>query len=287
MGETLYTRTVSGFPLSISTGLAFESLFPPRQSVYDPERVKPEMIDIGDYQQFWINVDTLFRNMIQSADKNAVTNTGYKEAASVLADEMDTIVSLLNNEGQGTTSPVFYVCDYKHALRNLHKAISLRKDTTAKQLHYTNLRDKTMKYLKESRSDIKFFPGTIRTSNNINGLMLTHLPIDLLANRFFGRLDLLESNTGKLKKKHQWNTKYYPVPGKNMNILPFNRMLLMVLGDKPMIQPSPSKLRNQIMDVAEKRKWTPATTKDKCHLDLSLELHPYDMAVLNGAGMEF
>lgn len=280
---SLFERTTSGFPLSISTALAFESLFPPRQKVYDPERKIPEKINISGYNQLWINVDTLFRNMLQSVDANAVKNAGYKDAASVLIDEMDTISSLLANEGGGTTNPIFYTCDYEHALRNVHKGLSLRKDHTPKQLHYKDLRDKTMKYLKELRTDIKFFNGPLRSSGSNVALMLTHIPYDLLSYKQFGRLDLLESNTGKLKKRHQWNTKYFQVPGKNMMILPFYRFLLLILGDKVMFQPGPSKLRNQIMETAEKRGWTAATTKEKCLLDLSLDLHVYDYAVIKGA----
>lgn len=279
----LFDRTTSGFPLSISTGLAFESLFPPRQSVYDPERPLPEHINLGNYTQFWINVDTLFRNMLNAADKTAILNTGYKETVSVIVDEINTIENILANEGGGITSPIFYVCDYEHALRKLHKGLSLRKDSTPKQFHYTDLRNKTMEELKKIRTDIKFFPGSIKTSGSNIALMLTHIPYDLLSYKQFGRLDLLESNTGKLKKRHQWNTKYYPVPNRNMSILPFFRFLLLTLGDKVMFQPAPSKLRDQIMTCAEKRSWTPATTIEKCLLDLSIDLHSFDYAVIESA----
>lgn len=279
-------RPVSGFPLSIGTGLAFESLFPPRQKVYDPERPIPEKININNYNQMWINIDTLFRNMIGSLDKALLMNVGPKAVSAAIVDEMDTIESLLQNEGGGVASPIFYVCDYEHALRNLHKGLSMRKDTTPKQLHYKSLKEKTLKELKEFRSDIKFFPDTIKTSGSNLALMLTHIPYDLLSYRMFGRLDLLESNTGKLKKKHQWNTKYYPVPGQNMAILPFYRFLLLTLGDKVMFQPTMSKLREQIMTCASKRNWTPSTTKEKCMLDLSLDLHPFDYAVISSANKE-
>ncbi len=283
MAESLYDRKVSGFALSISTALAFESLFPPRQAVYDQEREVPEQIQLADYDQMWINVDTLFRNMMQSASKEAVVNTGYKEAAAVLIDELDTIYSLMNNEGAGACSPIFYVCDYAHALRGLNKAFTLRKDSTANQIHYRDLRDKTMAELKKQRSDIKFFPGSLAASGQASALILTHVPYDLLSRRYFKRLDLIESNTGKLKKPAQWNSKYYPVPGKNMSILPFYRFLLVPLGDRVLIQPSSSKLRDQIMNCAEKRAWTPMTTQDKCLLDLSLDLHPFDYQCIASA----
>lgn len=281
MAMSMYDRTVSGFPLSISTALAFESLFPPRQDVYDPERNPPEIIDITPYNQLWVNVETLFRNMMQSAPKEAVMNTGYRETSAVIVDEMDTIVSLLENEGGGRMAPIFYVCDYAHALRNVHKAFSRRSDSTANQIHYTDLKNKTFKELKNLRSDIKFFPSTISADGKASAMMLTHIPYDLLARRYFSKLDLLESNTGKLKKPQQWASKYYPVPKRDMSILPFNRPLLMALGDKVLLQPMPIKIRNQIMDTATNRKWTPMTTLEKCMLDLSIDMHPFDYSVID------
>lgn len=280
---SLFERTTSGFPLSISTGHAFESIFPRRTAAYDPEREIPQKINIGNYGQMWINLDTLFRNIVQAVTSDVLKNVGYKEAVTVLIDEMDTIESLLAVEGQNQATPVFYVCDYPHALSSLPKTVGIRKDNTPKQFHYRDLRNKTMAEMKKLRSDIKFFPGPIRTANSINTLMLTHVPFDLLSWKQFGSLDLLESNTGKLKKKSQWNTKYYPVPSKNMSILPWMRGLLYVFGDKVLIQPAPSKLRIQIMDSAAKRGWTAATTKEKVLLDLSNDLHPFDYSLVANA----
>lgn len=272
-------RVTSGFPLSISTGLAFESLFPPREQVYDPERKVPDHIDISQYTHMWINVDTLFRNMLDASDKTSLMNTGYKETVSALIDELDTIVSLLHNEGQGIMTPVFYTCDYRHALRNIHRGFSLRDLNTPTQIWTKELRDKTMEGLKKAKANIEFFKGGIEAATGGSSLMLTHFPYDLLSRNKFTRLDLLESNTGKLKKPAQWCSKYYPIPRADMSILPFHRPLLLALGDKALIQPWPIKIRKQILGIAEKRKWTPVTTLDRVLLELRLELHPIDFAV--------
>lgn len=280
MADSLYDRTTSGFPLSISTALAFESLFSPRQAVYDPAREKPPEIHIDQYNQMWINMDTLFRNMLQASTKEAIMNTGYKETASVLIDEMDTIRSLLAQEGRGVCRPVFYHCDYEKAFSGINKAFTVRKDTTANQIFQRDLREKTMKELKRLEAGVTFLPGPVKAENRPSALMLTHVPYDLVSKKYFEKLDLLESNTGKLKKPAQWNTKYYPVPNRDMTILPFYRFLLMSLGDKVYFQPMPMKIREQIMTTAEKRNWTPVTTVDKCLLDLSLDLHPFDYSVI-------
>lgn len=281
MAESLMDRTTSGFPLSISTALAFESLFPPRTPVYDEARVKPEPIALGSYATLWVNVDTLFRNLIQSATKNMIANTGHLECAYILSEELDTIINLLNNEGHGRTAPVFYHLDYEVALRDRNKAIDLRVPTTPAQIHIETLRKRTIDELIKNRDDIVTFKKELRPKGlPTSALVLTHYPYDLLSKRNFIKMDLLESNTGKLKTPLKWNSKYYPLPGKDMNIFPFYRFLLMSLGDKALIKPQSSKLRNQIYESASKRNWTPATTMDKCMLDLSLDLHPFDYGVI-------
>lgn len=283
MAISLMDRTTSGFPLSISTALAFESLFPPRQAVYDEAREKPEHIALGSYATLWVNVDTLFRNMIQSATKDMINNTGYIECAYILSEELDTIINLLNNEGFGRTAPVFYHLDYEKALKDRNKAIDLRVPTTPAQIHIEALRKQTIEHLKKNRDDILTFTKELKPKGlPTSALVLTHYPYDLLSKRNFVKMDLLESNTGKLKTPLKWNSKYYPLPGKDMNIFPFNRTLLMVLGDKALIKPQSSKLRSQVYECASSRNWTPATTKDKIMLDLSLSLHPFDYGVIRG-----
>jgi hypothetical protein len=54
-GDSLSTRTISAFPLSISTSLALESIFTPKLPPYDPNRIIPEHINLIDYQEIWIN----------------------------------------------------------------------------------------------------------------------------------------------------------------------------------------------------------------------------------------
>lgn len=281
MAISLADRKVSGFPLSISTALAFESLFTPRQKVYDEEREKPEKVDIRQYQELWINIDTLYRNLIQSAEKAALMETGYLEVSSVLADEMDTIISLLNNEGQGWCTPRFYQCDYEAALKHRHKSIGLRQDSTPHQLFIEELRTKSIKDLVKHRHDLTQFKAGIENTHKTKTLILTHQPWDLTAKNLFDKLDLLESNTGKLKTSRSWCTKYYPLPGKDMTHLPFHRFLLLILGDKSLIQPGPFKIRQAIYESSIKRDWTPLTTIEKCLLDLSLDIkNPFDYAVI-------
>ena len=92
---------------------------------------------------------------------------------------------------------------------------------------------------------------------------------------------LLESHTGKIKTRVEWNSKYYPYPSGDMSILPFNRTLLLVFGDKIQFSPNEMKLRQYVMGAAVKGKWTPLTTREKMLNDFKMFIpEPYVVAVL-------
>jgi hypothetical protein len=103
-------------------------------------------------------------------------------------------------------------------------------------------------------------------------MIITHYPYDLLSHTKFSALDLLESNTGKLKSRYQWSSKYYPVGDVDMKVLPFTRKLLLVFGDRILIQPFDMKLRRLILEIADKRKWTSLTTDAKIMQDFELDI---------------
>lgn len=270
--SSLEDRVISALPLSISTSLAFESLFEPQLTPYDPARQIPNKVSVSDYQEMWINLTTLFRNLSQSIDKNIFLNSSEYQLADVIESEMDVINSLFVVEGKNLCKPLYYALSYESLHRHkFGRQIKVRPDKTDFQkLYHQKLMD-TLKVLHKRQF---YHQGDldIRPENRINGLILTHIPFDLLSHRHFHRLDLLESNTGKLKPKHQWNTKYYPVGDRDLSILPFCRKLLLVLGDRVLIQPSDIRLRRLILDIAEHRNWTPMTTLDKINLDLSIDI---------------
>jgi hypothetical protein len=87
-----------------------------------------------------------------------------------------------------------------------------------------------------------------------------------------GKLDLLESHTGKLKPRYEWGSKFYPLGDRDMSHLPFIEKLLLIFGDKVLIQPALTKIRQQVYDVSIKRGWTSMTTKAKVVMDLSTDI---------------
>lgn len=72
MWNAIDARTVSAFPLSVGTSLALESVFNGVQEPIDPNRVIPQKVEINNYDAFWINVGTLFRNLYNALNKDSI-----------------------------------------------------------------------------------------------------------------------------------------------------------------------------------------------------------------------
>jgi hypothetical protein len=271
-GDSLHGRTVSGFPLSIGTGLSFETLFPVRQKVYDETRVAPPHADVSKYSECWINLATMFRNLQSSINKETFLKADPGELAEVLVSEMGVIESLFQVEGNGTCKPIFYYCTYEKFTRQAPKEIKFRKDNTQNQILYTDTLGKTLKEIEKQTEVVRKLDSELPAAPTTNGLIFTHVPADLLNFPRFRSLELLESHTGLVKKRQQWGTKYHSMAGRDMSILPFMRKLYMIFGDRVLLYPNDLKLRNAILDCAEKRGWTGYTTESKVMLDLGLDI---------------
>jgi hypothetical protein len=272
---SLFERTISSFPISIGTSLALESVFNPRIEVYDKTREIPLKINLDSYKNIYINVSTLFRNLSGSVNKDVFNNSSEYDLLETLEFEMDTINSLFINEGFNKVKPIYYVCNYSTLFKTLHKKkVLLRSDNTPNQIYYSNRLNSCIKLLKSSHSNFlsasNILDYEIKTKERVNALIMTHQPYDLLSYTNFNKLDLLESHTGLLKSRNLWYTKYMGMTSENMSILPFNRKLLYVFGDKTLIHPSNIRLRKLILEIANKYNWTSMTTLDKINLDLEM-----------------
>src|SRR5574343_113330 len=118
-GQTLNERAVSGFPVSIGTSLALESIFDSTQDPYDPERKIPQRIDVSNYQAFFVNISTLFRNLSSAVDKQAFLSATTGQLTATLEEEIEVITSLFQNEGGGVCKRIFYFSDHSK-LRQIH-----------------------------------------------------------------------------------------------------------------------------------------------------------------------
>lgn len=263
----LSNRTMSSFPLSIGTGIAFEALFDSRTDPYDNTRELPKRVNINNYNELFINITTLYRNLLGSIPKEEVSKLKESEVIDTLQSEVEVINSLLLNEGRGTCKTIYYIPTYKSLYKKENILIKFRMPSTEGQKAAILAQNKLMNsYLKEDKNVIKLDSEITSPKNKSSSLILTHIPYDLTSNIHFNKLSLLESHTGKVKDKKDLYTKYYPVGDRDMNNIPFLRKLLFILGDRIQIQPIDIKTRRMVLDLASEYKWTVMTTLDRVNL---------------------
>ena len=268
----LFNREISAFPISIGTSMAFESVFTGRLPSYDPNRTIPNQVILSNYNTCFINISTLYRNILGAVSKDVKLEANENDFAAVIEQEMEIIESLFKVEGGGTTTPIFYTMSYDRAVSKASsKIVDLRQDRTDLQKHEKAILVKTVDKLKNV-PNIEKYKDYIKAPASTRALIVTHVPYDLLSHEKFGRLDLLESHTGKLKPRYKWSSKYYPLGERDMSHLPFLEKLLLIFGDKVLIQPALTKIRQQVYEVSIKRGWTSMTTKAKVTMDLSLDI---------------
>jgi hypothetical protein len=255
--------------------LALESIFEWKQKPYDPERKIPQKININSYDEMWINLLTLFRNILGSLGPGEANRVFAADIASVMSYEIENITQLIKDESGGKVRPVFYASNYR-GLEKHYPNAKIRVDSTPKQKIYTALMQDSLnafiKMQKKSES-IVLFDLYLTAKEKKKTLILTNYAIDLLSHSAFSELDLIESHTGILKSRALWNTKMSN--GSELARIPFNKCFLQVFGDSQTFSPLDKKLRDEVLEVADKYSWNPLTTRDRILLGISSMKNPY------------
>ena len=257
----LSARTTSSYPISIGTALSLESIALGSNPVYDKERVIPNHVDIFKYDELWINISTLYRNILGSVSAAAQMTIVPEDLLITLEFETDLIKEIISKLSHEKVNVVYYYCNYK-GLDKKHPNAKLREETTPKQIKYTHDRDIIIKeYLRRQKktNEVMEFELSLKPSVPKKILIITHEAYDLLSSTNFTSMELLESHTGKLKDKSQWWTKLSN--SKELMRMPFNICTMQVFGDSQRFHPMNSKVREQVISIANERQWTPVTTK--------------------------
>jgi hypothetical protein len=268
-------RALGKYPLSIATSLALESA----ANIHD--ELKHDRTPILDYQEFWVNLRTLFRNLVGACEAED-TQLMPGPCAEALDQEMAQIESIVAELTSGRCKVRFYLCTFADLDRRYPQATT-RYDTTVRQKEYTMLLKETLKLLvdhdkKTQAKRILGFDVKLKPEAKCKALILTHYPIDLCSEKAFHELVLVESHTGHIKEKAQWYTKY--LNGKDLFMMPFREDLLQVLGDKETFRPYPIKQREELLEIAKQYRWTAATTLDKIRYGIDQLKNPFFKAKL-------
>ena len=257
MHPILLNRPQSGFPVSIGTGLALETLFTPIQEVYDETRQVNNLPDLSVYSIYIFNISTLLRNLISSIKYKDLITIPKKDILETLLEEIDFLTNFfINND----VTIKFYINNYNFVKETYKDGDKLRKATTDKQIIIDNIFSYCLDKIKKE-DDVELFTKDIKYDRTDRGLIFTHVPFDLLSYNNFIKLDLLESHTGIIKTRKDWNTKYYPIPNKDMSFLPFMEYLLVCFGDHVMFKPDPLDKRLKVYEAMKKKGVNPLTSE--------------------------
>lgn len=264
--EILNNRTTGASELSIGTHLALESLFFDKLKLYDDTR-EFKKLKIQDYSYHVFNIFTIIRNILNACEeKDKLSILTDKEFPDLLRDEVGIINSYY--VGSGCTPYLFYP-DYSSVIDKLNKDKLPTMTEPMKQL--VDISNTVADLKKRNLISENNTVGEKQKRNHIlpvlkgKVLITTHCYVDL-----FNKNDLylLESHTGTIKGKKEWNTKYHSIGNNDLSHLPFNQHLYYILGDYNLVTPLNLLLRRQVLDLSRKMKWNTLTTRLKIQIDL-------------------
>jgi hypothetical protein len=265
-------RIVGQYPLSIATSLALEGA-----TGIHPEHPEQTKNLLLGYSQIWVNLKTLFRNLYQAVDREAILGVRPDELLDGFVQEINQFEHLIEILTEGKMKVTWYVSDYKNLAREYPRAIE-RGDTTNLQMAYSAAMASTLgPWLRVYKGKAKTYELKIKDYNEAKTLLLTHYAFDLLAPNF-KNVDLLESHTGAVKPRHMWYTKY--LNGKELSQLPFREDFLQIFGDSETFRPMAPGIRKAILEIAKQYNWSPLSTDEKIQYGLNQLKDPFMRDVL-------
>ena len=268
--SALAGRAMSSWPISIGTALAFETLRIGPNPVYDPDRQIPKGADITRFDSFWINLKTLYRNMMGSVPSQSQESILAGECLYALEYEVETIREIITTISRGAITPTFYSTNYE-GLAKEHPFANIRTLTTPKQLAYHAQETAVMQEFHKRHNEkegVHFLKRKLVPTTPTRGILMSHCAYDLLSAKYFDELVLLESNTGVVKNQSAWHTKFYT--NKEEVGIPMLPATLQIFGDSVLFQPFPVAQRREVIVVAHERNWNSRTTKDRIRLSIDL-----------------
>lgn len=256
----LEDRTISSFPLSIGTGLALESIFDNTIERYDKDREIPNKVKIDNYKYHFFNLYTLSRNILSATNiKDKLSLLDNKHFIRILLEELDVIDSLYENT---KCSPVYYIPDYNKVYIRFNKGKDDKFTKPYIELVSILAKLKSSKIKKDNVIYIDYkLPKTKEKS-----LITTSIASDLLSD--ISDLELLESHTGKLKGKWEWNSKLHGIGSNDISSLPFIEEILFLLGDKILVKPTKLSIRLELLKISKDKNWSIRTTSSKVRNDI-------------------
>ena len=281
MSKALASRRMGQFPLSIATSIAFESMYnmdPAPDASEFVRRPRGGVAPIKRFKELWINLRTLLRNIDGAIDPEVNNDAAPIDYYKALVSEIQTIHHLIGEMADDERPMLnFYTKTYKSLSTKWPHAL-FRDVTAPKMIIYAKIENLTMEYLTRDIGDGILNSGVVHIADcnlNLKGTaaLLSHFPVDLLMTRGGHFKWLVESHTGAIKEREEWNTKLRD--GKKYPRVPFDRAMIQIFGDNTnTLAPQTLQIRRKLGELSEKYKWSPLTTKDRILFCVKQENEP-------------
>lgn len=230
-----------------------------------------------------INLMTLARNMIACVPSDARVSILAQDVADELLNEIELLKTLVPEINSKSIAD-FYYPDYSTIYREYSKT-KARVASTPIQKYEASLYHELYRILSKWNDD-KEHPLKFRKSNHrLNKdpretTLFTHVPSDLLSQYQFPKMNLLESHTGRVKIRREWNTKLNHNPDEDVSNIPFCKFTLQIYGDRLFFLTADRKLKAYVKRLAQENDWNALTTESRIRSSINKVKNPTDRQIL-------
>lgn len=236
------SRELGALPISVGTSIAFESF---------------EEKGFGRLRKIYVNLHTLLRNLHGACGSEWRDTIPFEFFARTLLEELQHIETYMRGV-DATVGLVVYVPSYETLGKAFPRAV-VKEVKTPKQKLYSDLTSRVLgSFIKEKPFPIQTTQHHIPNCEPGCGVISHHV-VDLLSAR--ADTVLIESHSGKHKRSAEWNTKL--TGDGNSPRIPFNRLTLQVFGDGVDFGSNTYVMKKVLLQIANERSWTTATTDDR------------------------
>lgn len=213
----------------------------------------------------YVNIRTLYRNFIASLDLKQPQSVSDNEFIETFLNEVTEFERLVKELTDNRVATLFYYPEYKEIDKRLPHLKRKQYNPSIYDEVEENMWSKLQQEQRFLPINVEFIGEEGFPSNYLDITMLTSFAVDLLEAPKFNTITLLESFTGKLKKRQEWYTKLnLPKSNDYEYRVPFNKFTLQVFGDKSGFYQRPDiQMRRFVSQMAKEDNWLPIATIER------------------------
>lgn len=271
VSRLLADRTMGGFPISIGTSFALQSIFgyPIEISEDNKPLIRSNVQPYLGYSDILINTRTIVRNFVNAIDAKAVDTIRSSDIVHGIMGEIELCNELIKGQSNGRLNCSFYDIDYLGIEKKFPYAI-FKEAKTEKQLHYKKIENECVVDLRQHLNYVPYRQYRREITDSFGKtLLLTHIAPDLLSRYSFSEVVLLESHTGRIKDRDLWYSKLSSTNKDDLINIPFGSFSIQVFGDGIIFAPNSLAMRKQVLSIASQGRWLYSTTVDKIRNDIN------------------